>query len=281
MACWIRNDDRQIYYEDEGKGQPFVFLHDWAGKADAFTPACDRLKAHFRCIRYDLRGHHRSGSSPDRPPELKDLAKDLAELMNRLNVRKPILIGWALGASVILEYVRRYGESGLQGLVLVDMSPCVLRKENWPYAWKHGTYSEADLSEDMKRMQTNLSAFLFRHFRLMRPQASEKELAQRVHEVCESCDAAALRSLYESVCRADYRPLLEKLKRPAAVFGADGSAFPEGLGDYYAAQIRSSFMKVRFDRADHDLVRLYPDKFAKALEAFAVFMGSFQPQEEK
>ncbi len=180
---------------------------------------------------------------------------------------------------MILEYVRRCGESGLRGLVLTEMSPCLLRKEDWACGWQNGSYTEKDLEADLALMQTNFSDFLFRHFRLMRPDASERELARRVHEVCENCDPAVLRSLYESVCRADYRPLLAKIRRPAAVFGAEHSVFPEPLWDYYTREIRSSFMRVRFEEADHDLVRLQPDRFAKALEAFAVFMGSFQPEE--
>ena len=279
MTGWIENDGRQIWYADEGKGQPFVFVHDWAGQADSFEAACERLKTNFRCIRYDLSGHHRSVCRTGRLPEIRDLARDLEELMARLNVKKPILVGWSLGASVILEYVRRCGESGLRGLVLTEMSPCLLRREDWACGWQNGSYTEKDLEADLALMQANFSDFLFRHFRLMRPDASESELAKRVHEVCENCDPAVLRSLYESVCRADYRPLLAKIRRPAAVFGAERSVFPEPLWEYYTREIRSSFMRVRFEEADHDLVRLQPDRFAKALEAFAVFMGSFQPEE--
>jgi microsomal epoxide hydrolase len=51
-------------------------------------------------------------------PEMR--AQDLHSLLERLDTRRPVLIGWSQGVEDLTAYVERYGTRDLAGLVLVD-----------------------------------------------------------------------------------------------------------------------------------------------------------------
>src|SRR5438067_267047 len=51
-------------------------------------------------------------------PEMR--AQDLHNVLERLDARRPVLIGWSQGVQDLAAYVERYGTHDLAGLVLVD-----------------------------------------------------------------------------------------------------------------------------------------------------------------
>jgi pimeloyl-ACP methyl ester carboxylesterase len=51
-------------------------------------------------------------------PEIR--AQDLHNLLERLDARRPVLIGWSQGVQDLAAYIERYGTHDLTGLVLVD-----------------------------------------------------------------------------------------------------------------------------------------------------------------
>ena len=281
MAILELADGRKLYYVDEGEGQTFVFVHGWAGDSDVYIPICDALKDRYRCIRFDLWGHRRSGGHPQKSPELKDLARDLNDLMEALNVKKPILAGWSMGALTVLEYARRFGERKLKGIVLVDMAPCLLNDADWKLGAQGGELTKERFEAALPEYQAHFSEFLKGFFRRAKPSLPEASILQIVRDKTEHYDTRALLSLYESMIRADERPLLPRLKKPVAIFGADHGLFRPETWDYYVEAVRAPLMKVVFEDASHELIREYPEKFTKAFESFAVFMGSFQPDERK
>jgi len=54
-------DGTMLYYKDWGRGKPIVFVHSWAMSSDMWQyQMAPLVKAGFRCIAYDRRGHGRS-----------------------------------------------------------------------------------------------------------------------------------------------------------------------------------------------------------------------------
>lgn len=47
-------------------------------------------------------------------------AQDLDRLLERLQARRPVLIGWSQGVQDVAAYVERHGTQELAGIVLVD-----------------------------------------------------------------------------------------------------------------------------------------------------------------
>ncbi|MFK7695555.1 alpha/beta fold hydrolase [Paenibacillus sp. HJGM_3] len=98
---YVQVKDLDMFYEKMGYGDPVIFLHSGYSRGIlAFaSQLLDFQKAPYTCYYPDFRGHGRTRceslvwSSPQ-------LADDMLEFMNRLNLKRAHLIGYSLGASV-------------------------------------------------------------------------------------------------------------------------------------------------------------------------------------
>lgn len=95
-----------------------VFVHGWAQSAYVWRPqfADPGLSAGRRLVAMDLRGHGRSGVPEGGYDNPRTWADDLAAVLQRAGT-PAIVVGWSYGGLVIADYLRRYGDRGLAGLV--------------------------------------------------------------------------------------------------------------------------------------------------------------------
>lgn len=109
-----------LWYESYGSGtKTILFLHAFAvtGKMwDFQIPAL--VKANFKVICVDLRGHGQS-ASPIGPYTLLDLADDVHQLINKLALQKVCLVGLSTGGRVSTKLALTYPDD-LSELVLVS-----------------------------------------------------------------------------------------------------------------------------------------------------------------
>lgn len=93
-------------YIFEGDGEKtIVFIHGLSDSLEYWARISSQLSEEYKILRYDLRGHGKtefSGFTMD------DLADDLYELMQSLNIEKASLIGLSLGGNVALKFAVKY-----------------------------------------------------------------------------------------------------------------------------------------------------------------------------
>lgn len=108
-------DGGTLAYETAGSGTPVVFLHGFALDMRMW----DAQFAHFgrtnRVLRYDLRGFGRSSV----PAGIYDHCADLAALLDRLGMERPLLVGLSLGANVALRFATEHPDRAA-GIVLAS-----------------------------------------------------------------------------------------------------------------------------------------------------------------
>lgn len=105
-----------LAYEVRGCGAPVVFLHGLTFDRTSWQPVVDRLAGEFRCVTVDLPAH---GDSPGPPRHLERVAGELRDLLDALNVERPVVVGHSMGAVLALLYAARHAVSGV---VTVDQS---------------------------------------------------------------------------------------------------------------------------------------------------------------
>ncbi|MGA2291866.1 alpha/beta fold hydrolase [Bradyrhizobium sp.] len=128
MSTMKTKDGIEIYYNDWGTGQPVVFSHGWRLSADAFEDQMFFLASRgYRCIGFDRRGHGRS-SQPWHGNDLDAYADDLAELVEKLDLKDAIHVGHSTGGGEVARYIGRHGTKRVAKAVLIGAIPPLMLK---------------------------------------------------------------------------------------------------------------------------------------------------------
>jgi len=88
----------------QSKNSPLAiaFLHGWMLSQAYWQPLIKQLQADFQCLSYDLRGFGRSDISDRNDYSLISYARDLEELLDRLEIDQVWLVGHSLGGAIAL-----------------------------------------------------------------------------------------------------------------------------------------------------------------------------------
>src|SRR5660398_106331 len=133
MPTVTTSDGVEIFYKDWGSGQPVVFSHGWPLNADSWESQMLFLASKgYRCIAHDRRGHGRS-SQPWNGNEMDTYADDLSELIEKLDLKGAVLIGFSAGGGEVARYIGRHGTSRVARVVLMgSVTPLMLKTKANP-----------------------------------------------------------------------------------------------------------------------------------------------------
>jgi pimeloyl-ACP methyl ester carboxylesterase len=104
----IRINNLDHYYEQTGEGSALVFIHGAFADSRLWEPQWKYFSSHHRLLRYDLRGHGRTGVSELSHYSMATFADDLAMLLDKLEIDNPIICGLSWGGSIIQVFATRH-----------------------------------------------------------------------------------------------------------------------------------------------------------------------------
>ncbi len=104
--------------EGQGQGQWVVMSHSLGCDQSMWDEQARLLKAHYRVLRFDTRGHGGS-DAPDGAYTLDMLAEDLLGLLDALSVKAPHFIGLSMGGMIGMTFALKYPKR-LRSLSLCD-----------------------------------------------------------------------------------------------------------------------------------------------------------------
>ena len=128
MAIYTTTEGVDLYYKDWGSGQPIVFCHGWPLSSDSWESQMIFLADQgYRCIAHDRRGHGRS-SQPWDGNDMDHYADDLAELLDHLDVKDAVLLGFSTGGGEVARYIGRHGTARIAKAGLISAVPPLMLK---------------------------------------------------------------------------------------------------------------------------------------------------------
>lgn len=115
----------QLAFEaiDHGCDRWVVWLHGFLGSSGDFRPIAKRLAPDYNALLVDLPGHGRSMHVD--PASIEDAGDKVVDLIRRLGVPRPALVGYSLGGRVALSLAARW-QGVVRALVLVSASPGII-----------------------------------------------------------------------------------------------------------------------------------------------------------
>ena len=128
MSTITAKDGTRIYYKDWGTGQPVVFSHGWPLSSDSWEAQMLFLASNgYRTIAHDRRGHGRSGQ-PWNGNEMDTYAGDLSELIETLDLKGAVLVGFSAGGGEVARYIGRQGTKRVAKAALISAVPPLMLK---------------------------------------------------------------------------------------------------------------------------------------------------------
>jgi non-heme chloroperoxidase len=271
MPFVTTNDRVNIFYKDQGSGQPVLFSHGWPLSSDAWDAQMVFMGQNgFRVIAHDRRSHGRSDQTWD-GNHINRYADDLAALIDALDLRDIILVGHSTGGGEITHYVGRHGTSRVAKMVLVGaVPPLMLKTDANPGGLpidvfdgiRKGTFDDRsqfyrDLTMPFygyNREGASMSEGVRESFWLQGMMGGLKGQLDCIHEFSE----------------VDYTPDLLKIDVPLLiVHGSDDQIVPIGAAGLKTHEIvKGSELKV-YEGAPHGLPTTLQDRFNADLLAFA------------
>ncbi|OLT47897.1 alpha/beta fold hydrolase [Cellulosimicrobium sp. CUA-896] len=125
--------DIELYYEDQGAGQPVVLIHGYPLDGHSWElQTRELLAAGYRVITYDRRGFGGSskvGSGYD----YDTFAKDLDTVLETLDLRDVVLVGFSMGTGELARYVKNHGHDRVAKLAfLASLEPFLVQRDDNP-----------------------------------------------------------------------------------------------------------------------------------------------------
>lgn len=119
IGKFVNLDEAVLHYVEQGTGMPVVLIHGSDGILQDFTMSLFQdVSKEFNTFSFDRPGHGYSERLNDEALNVEVNARMLHQAVQRLNIKKPILVGHSYGGSVALKYAIDYPDS-LSGLVLL------------------------------------------------------------------------------------------------------------------------------------------------------------------
>jgi len=101
---FIKTDDNvKLYYETTGKGEPIIFVHEFAGDFRSWAPQVNYFSRYNQCITFCARGYYPSDVPENENKYSQERAwRDIISVMDNLEIAKAHIVGLSMGGFATL-----------------------------------------------------------------------------------------------------------------------------------------------------------------------------------
>ncbi|UII25039.1 alpha/beta hydrolase [Fulvivirga maritima] len=258
-----------LFYKEQGNGQPVVFIHGWPLHHDMWKFQMEELSQHnFRCIAYDRRGFGQS-DKPKTGYDYDTLAADLNALITQLNLTNVILVGFSMGGGEVVRYLTNHGSERISKIVLLSsIAPFLLKTVDNPEG-----VPESALNELAANIKKDRASFFKEFFKNFYGADQGLDVSQPVLDwTYEMAMEANLNATIESINtwgKTDLRKEIQDIQVPALVIhGKKDSTVPIKATADQATKLLPSAEYIVYDNAAHGSYYNMMDNINKSIINF-------------
>ncbi|SDX23375.1 alpha/beta fold hydrolase [Tepidimicrobium xylanilyticum] len=248
----VEIDGIKINYICEGQGKDILVLHGWGANISTVLPIINLLKPYFRVYAVDLPGFGES----DKPKEVfgsEDYARILKEFIDKMGVKKIVLIGHSFGGKLSILLGIKYPEI-IDKIVLINSAGLVPKRGLKYYIKVYG----------FKTLKFLYNIIFF--------WANKEEKREKFYKRFGSTDYreadGIMRKILVRVVNEDFKEILKEIKSPTLlIWGDKDTATPLYMGKIMESQIPDSGLVI-LEGAGH---YSYLDDFNR----FAIILKTF------
>lgn len=263
-------EEVEISYKDYGHGRPVVLIHGWPLSKEMWEYQLDDLiNAGLRVIKYDRRGFGKS-SKPWDSYDYDTLTDDLNAIMEQLELRDAVLVGFSMGGGEAVRYLSRYGKERVSKLVLISaVTPYLGKSSDNPEGVDESVF--AGMMKQMKEDRIDfLDAFgkLFFGVNLLNHPVSTP-LLEYYRMLASVASPRATQECARAFAQTDFRSDVQSINLPTLIIhgDADKTVPIESSGDRTAKMIPNAQYKI-YDGAPHGLFYTHRQRLNQDLIEF-------------
>ena len=271
MAYVETKDGTRLFYNDWGAGKPVVLIHGWPLNADMWEYQAPFLAENgCRVIAYDRRGFGRS-DQPWSGYDYDTLADDLAAVMDKLDLRDAMLVGFSMGGGEVARYLSRHGAARVSHAVLVSaVTPYLLRTDAHPEGADRGIFDQ--MVEGLKNDRPGFLATFGKQFfgaGLLNFSVSSEILTWASMLALQASPKATL-DCVRAFSETDFRPDMAHFTVPTMIIHGDADqTVPLAISAQKAAEMMPAAQLKVYPGAPHALTYTDRDKLNADLLGFA------------
>ncbi|HET6892118.1 MAG TPA: alpha/beta hydrolase [Pyrinomonadaceae bacterium] len=218
-------DGVPIHYSVQGKGEPaLVFIHCWSCDRHLWDDQVSAFAKNHKVVTIDLPGHGESGQRR-KNWSIESYGDDVKRVVEKLNLKRVVLIGSSMGGPIALEATRQMPER-VTAIVPVDTLHNVENK--LPPEQLEEVYKQ--LRADYKGAITGFLNQLF--FSPSTPPAVKSRIISEVTSRPPELAIAILQGIFAH----DSAPALREIKVPIRAINADMNPIAVEVNRKYAPQ---------------------------------------------
>lgn len=244
-----------------------ILIHGWPLSGRMWYQQVAALSASFRVVTLDLPGF--GGTPPGAESSMSSLAFALEEFMARSRIEEAALVGWSMGAGVVMRYCEEIGTDKLWAVALIEDSPRLSPDVDWPEG-EFTTFAPSVVESWFEAWRAGRRAEVLREIFVhgfTEPERHEAVIHELVREGLNADPECALETFRDAV-RVDFRVGLRSIGVPTKlIFGAGSQMSTPSVREYMATTIPDCELDV-LDGCGHCLLWEEPDAVNQVLQTF-------------
>jgi pimeloyl-ACP methyl ester carboxylesterase len=211
----MKIDDINLYYEVHGKGSPIILIAGFSCDHTFWDGILKQLSANHTVVTFDNRGIGQT-DSPDIPYSIDMMANDTMQLVKKLGLQNPVIVGQSMGSAIAQNIAKRY-DGQIEKIVLINTFD---RLTKLPEIAFELTGELHGMNIPLRYRVQSIAPWVFSSNFLSQPNQLQKLISLAEQNPWPQSYIGYQRQL-QALKNFDSRPWLNDIKTPALIIAGD------------------------------------------------------------